>query len=158
MKLLHNSPMQLIFRSSDKKWDELGSCTTEALLIMSEDKQRSALLSRTAMRKRSSILSTRERLIELRPKGTVVVVASDSPTEFKRKQHAQAQKQQRDRLKTALDRIARIMEGRGVQAGTGGSKAELVEAAVKYIQSLQGEIEQLRVALGTRQADWEGPT
>lgn len=54
--------------------------------------------------------------------GTVLVVASDSPTEFKRKQHAQAQKQQRDRLKTALDQIAGIMEGRGVQTGTGGSK------------------------------------
>ncbi len=54
--------------------------------------------------------------------GTVVIVASDSPTEFKRKQHAQAQKQQRDRLNAALDRIARAMDGRGAPAGTGGTK------------------------------------
>ncbi|OJJ00761.1 hypothetical protein ASPVEDRAFT_40292 [Aspergillus versicolor CBS 583.65] len=116
---------------------------------MSNEQQRSAMLSRGA-RKRSSI-STDGRLIELRPKGTVVVVASASPTEFKRKQHAQAQKQQRDRLKAALDRMAHVLEGR-VHAGTSGTKAELVEAAVEYIQSLQGEIAQLRVALGARHA------
>jgi hypothetical protein len=50
--------------------------------------------------------------------GSAVFVAAGDPTEFKRKQHAQAQKNQRDRMKAALDRIAQIMEGGGVNAGT----------------------------------------
>ncbi|KAL2865909.1 uncharacterized protein BJX67DRAFT_382295 [Aspergillus lucknowensis] len=97
--------------------------------------------------KRSSISSTKGKLVDIRPKGPLDLVAPASPTEFKRKQHAQAQKQQRDRLKAALDRIAQILErggGGGVHAGTGGTKAELVEAAVEYIQTLQGQIEQMR--------------
>jgi hypothetical protein len=54
--------------------------------------------------------------------GSVVIVAPASPTEFKRKQHAQAQKYQRDRMKAALDRMAQIMEVGGMNAGTGGTK------------------------------------
>jgi hypothetical protein len=53
--------------------------------------------------------------------GSVVLVAPGDPTEFKRKQHAQAQKNQRDRMKAALDRIAQIMEGGGVNTGTTAS-------------------------------------
>ncbi|KAL4942390.1 hypothetical protein BDV06DRAFT_222244 [Aspergillus oleicola] len=102
------------------------------------------------LRERGSLSSTKEKLVELRPKGSVVLVAPGSPMQFKRKQHAQAQKQQRDRMRAALDRIAATLEGAGdrvnVNAGTGGTKAELVEAAVEYIQSLQGQIEQLRGA------------
>ncbi|KAL4782600.1 hypothetical protein BJX76DRAFT_358756 [Aspergillus varians] len=123
--------------------------------MSSELNERSTLLARPPTRKRSSVSSTSGKLIELRPKGSalftldegsLVVVTAGSPTEFKRKQHAQAQKQQRDRLKAALDRIAQIMEDGGPNAGTGGgaTKAELVEAAVDYIQSLQGQLEELR--------------
>ncbi|KAL4954472.1 hypothetical protein BDW69DRAFT_183518 [Aspergillus filifer] len=68
-------------------------------------------------RKRGSLSSTKGKLVELRPKGPVVLVAPGSPMEFKRKQHAQAQKQQRDRLKAALDRIAAMLPGAGVGAG-----------------------------------------
>ncbi|KAL4930280.1 uncharacterized protein BDV17DRAFT_289888 [Aspergillus undulatus] len=98
--------------------------------------------------KRRSISSARGKLVELRPK---VLVAPESPMDSKRKQHAQAQKQNRDRMKAALDRIAAMLEGAGPgngngSVGTGGTKAELVEAAVDYIQRLQGQIEQLRGA------------
>ncbi|KAL4922053.1 hypothetical protein BDW62DRAFT_197291 [Aspergillus aurantiobrunneus] len=102
---------------------------------------RSAPLGRSPPSKCGSI--SRPKLTELRPKGALVIPPA-TPTDLKRKQHAQAQKQQRDRLKCALDRIAHMLEGGGVQAGTGATKAELVEAAVEYIQKLQGQVEELR--------------
>ncbi|KAL3461741.1 hypothetical protein BJX64DRAFT_289150 [Aspergillus heterothallicus] len=106
---------------------------------------RSAPLGRAPSGKRGSVSSTKGKLIDIRPKGSVVLVATVDPTEFKRKQHAQAQKNQRDRMKAALDRIAQIMEGGGVDAGTtGGTKVELLEAAIGYIQTLQGQIEEMR--------------
>ncbi|KAL3433235.1 hypothetical protein BDV09DRAFT_196965 [Aspergillus tetrazonus] len=94
-----------------------------------------------------------QKLTELRPKGPLVLVAPASPIDFKRKQHAQAQKQQRDRMKSALDRMARMLATGtgGVHAGTAscGTKAELVEAAVDYIERLQGQIEELRASHAT---------
>ncbi|KAL4805407.1 hypothetical protein BDV18DRAFT_161061 [Aspergillus unguis] len=99
--------------------------------------------------KRSSISGSRPvpKLIELRPKGTLVRPAS--PTDSKRKAHAQAQKQNRDRMKAALDRIAQMLEaGGGVHAFGGGTKAELVEAAIEYIEHLQGQLAHLRPGEG----------
>lgn len=52
----------------------------------------------------------------------MVIVTQGNPIELRRKHHAQAQKQQRDRMKAALDRIAQIMEGAGVREGTNGTK------------------------------------
>ncbi|KAL5336545.1 hypothetical protein BJX70DRAFT_400491 [Aspergillus crustosus] len=75
---------------------------------------------------------------------SLVIVKPANPLEIRRQQHAQAQKQQRDRMKAALDRIAQIMEVGGVNEGTSGTKAELLETAVDYIQTLQGQIEELR--------------
>ncbi|KAL4767008.1 hypothetical protein BDW60DRAFT_220888 [Aspergillus nidulans var. acristatus] len=94
-----------------------------------------------------------QKLIELRPKGPLVLVAPASPMDFKRKQHAQAQKQQRDRMKSALERMAQMLATGtgGVHAGTAncGTKVELVEAAVDYIERLQGQIEELRASHAT---------
>ncbi|KAL4884914.1 hypothetical protein BJY04DRAFT_214798 [Aspergillus karnatakaensis] len=89
------------------------------------------------------------KLTELRPKGTLTVVARLSHGDIKRKQHAQAQKTQRDRMKSALQAMEDLLEGAegagGVQAGKGsGTKAELVEAAVEYIRTLQGQLDELR--------------
>ncbi|KAJ0414738.1 hypothetical protein BJY00DRAFT_19276 [Aspergillus carlsbadensis] len=108
-------------------------------------------------KKRNSVSSAKGKLIDIRPKGSVILVATGDPTEFKRKQHAQAQKNQRDRMKAALDRIAQIMEGGGVNAGTtaattGATKVELLEAAIGYIQRLQGQIEEMR-GVTTRPSD-----
>ncbi|KAI9372833.1 hypothetical protein BJX61DRAFT_542343 [Aspergillus egyptiacus] len=100
--------------------------------------------SAPSSRRRSSASSTRTRFLELRPKGPLVIVSPASPTEFKRKQHAQAQKHLRDRMNVLLDRIGQILEAGGVKQGTGGTKVELLEAAVDYIQSLQGQVEELR--------------
>ncbi|KAL3480949.1 hypothetical protein BJX99DRAFT_253935 [Aspergillus californicus] len=119
---------------------------------MSTELNDSFSLGRSATdRRSSSISSAKQRFIDIRPKqaGSVVLVAPASPTEFKRKQHAQAQKQQRDRMKAALDRMVQVMEGGGVNAGTGGTKADLIEAAVGYIRTLQGEVEELRTRHAT---------
>ncbi|KAL4873950.1 hypothetical protein BDV12DRAFT_191817 [Aspergillus spectabilis] len=101
----------------------------------------------------AGLVSRKQKLIELRPKemstGSLVIVKPANPLDFRRQQHAQAQKQQRDRMKAALDRIAQIMEVGGVNEGTSGTKAELLETAVGYIQSLQGQIDELR---GSRHA------
>ncbi|KAL2842195.1 hypothetical protein BJY01DRAFT_249238 [Aspergillus pseudoustus] len=102
------------------------------------------------------------KLIEIRPKGGPRQTLSKrrsqhmgcslanqtAPTttlEVRRQQHADAQKYQRDRMKAALDRMARLMEMGGVAGeGTGGTKAQLLEAAVEYMQHLQGQVEELR--------------
>ncbi|KAL3454176.1 hypothetical protein BJX65DRAFT_262886 [Aspergillus insuetus] len=67
--------------------------------------------------------------------GSVVLVAPGDPTEFKRKQHAQAQKNQRDRMKAALDRIAQIMEGGGVNAGTSTTTTGVTKVSSSRDQS-----------------------
>ncbi|KAL4973520.1 hypothetical protein BDW66DRAFT_153706 [Aspergillus desertorum] len=109
----------------------------------------------TSRRSALSILSRKQnqKLMELRPKGPLVLVAPASPIEFKRRQHAQAQKQQRDRMKSALDRMAQMLAtgAGGVHAETAscGTKAELVEAAVEYIGRLQGQIEELKASHAT---------
>ncbi|KAL4863173.1 hypothetical protein BDV12DRAFT_202324 [Aspergillus spectabilis] len=85
------------------------------------------------------------KLTERRPKNSQAIMGRVSPGDTKRKQHAQAQKTQRDRMKVALRRMAQMMDHGGVHAGKGsGTKAELVEAAVEYIRTLQGQIEALR--------------
>ncbi|CBF83967.1 predicted protein [Aspergillus nidulans FGSC A4] len=109
----------------------------------------------TSKRSSFSIPSKKQnqKLTELRPKGPLVLVAPASSIEFKRKQHAQAQKLQRDRMKSALDRMARMLATGtgGVHAGTAscGTKAELVEAAVEYIERLHGQLEELRASHAT---------
>ncbi|KAL4747027.1 hypothetical protein BDW72DRAFT_206844 [Aspergillus terricola var. indicus] len=132
--------------------------------MSNELEYRSALLSRSSTtaatestNKRSSFSISRrkqnQKLTELRPKGPLVLVAPASPIDFKRKQHAQAQKQQRDRMKSALDRMAQMLATGtgGVNAGTigCGTKVELVEAAADYIERLQGQIEELRASQAT---------
>ncbi|KAL5045561.1 hypothetical protein BDW71DRAFT_208101 [Aspergillus fruticulosus] len=115
------------------------SCTTTA----TESTSKRSSLSISSRKKN-------QKLMELRPKGPLVLVAPVSPIEFKRKQHAQAQKQQRDRMKSALDRMAQMLATgtAGVHAGT----AELVEAAVEYIERLQGQIEELRASHATERS------
>ncbi|BCS24198.1 uncharacterized protein APUU_40642S [Aspergillus puulaauensis] len=76
------------------------------------------------------------KLIEIRPKELLVSPARIDP---KRKRHAQTQKNQRDRMKAALELMARTLEARGVD--TAGTRAEVVEAAVEYILSLQTEMD-----------------
>jgi hypothetical protein len=58
--------------------------------------------------------------------GPLVLVAPASSIEFKRKQHAQAQKLQRDRMKSALDRMARMLA-----TGTGGVHAGTASCGTK---------------------------
>ncbi|KAL3456024.1 hypothetical protein BJX64DRAFT_297085 [Aspergillus heterothallicus] len=87
----------------------------------------------------------KRRLIEIRPKGAILSVAREDSTESRRRQHADAQKSQRDRMKAALDQIARMMEVGGVdEKGLSGTKAMLLETAVEYIRYLQEQVEELR--------------
>ncbi|KAL2848787.1 hypothetical protein BJX68DRAFT_255806 [Aspergillus pseudodeflectus] len=87
----------------------------------------------------------KRKFVEIRPKGAVVSVARENSTESRRRQHADAQKCQRDRMKAALDQIARIMEMGGVdEKGLSGTKAMLLETAVEYIRYLQEQVEELR--------------
>ncbi|OJJ59818.1 hypothetical protein ASPSYDRAFT_44210 [Aspergillus sydowii CBS 593.65] len=61
--------------------------------------------------------SLREKLIEIRPKELLI-----SPTRIdpKRKRHAQTQKNQRDRMKAALQLMASALQARGLDtAGPG---------------------------------------
>ncbi|OQE08628.1 hypothetical protein PENVUL_c009G02365 [Penicillium vulpinum] len=65
--------------------------------------------------------------------------------ETRRKQHADAQKCQRDRMKAALDQIERIMKMGGAgNVRTGGTKADLLETVVEYIQHPQKQVKELR--------------
>ncbi|KAL4869249.1 hypothetical protein BDV12DRAFT_196495 [Aspergillus spectabilis] len=85
-------------------------------------------------------LSYSRKLIEIRPK-ELLVTRSDIP-DLKRKRHAQTQKNQRDRMKTALELMANTLVANGVEAT--GTRAELVETAVEYIMNLQQELDALR--------------
>ncbi|CAI7576795.1 unnamed protein product [Penicillium viridicatum] len=83
-------------------------------------------------------------------------MTNPNSTETRRRQHADAQKCQRDRMKAALSQIERIMRMGGMgNEGTSGTKtnvltrnllgqAELLETAVEYIQHLQKQVEELR--------------
>ncbi|RLL98486.1 hypothetical protein CFD26_102970 [Aspergillus turcosus] len=105
------------------------------------------------------------RFIELRPKGEGVLITfpeGGAPqVDSRRKRHAISQKNQRDRLKAALEQMARVLHagglGSGSSAGSGlrgpsGTKVrglnsyrvELIETAVEYIQSLEKEVKMLR--------------
>ncbi|KAL4874417.1 hypothetical protein BJY04DRAFT_225040 [Aspergillus karnatakaensis] len=101
--------------------------------------------------KRSPYDRSQERaLVEIRPKGAVVIMAGPNRVESRRQQHAQTQKCQRDRIKAALDEMARIMKMGGVKdEGTSGTKAQLLETAVEYIQQLQEQVGELRGASPT---------
>ncbi|KAJ5801492.1 uncharacterized protein N7518_003560 [Penicillium psychrosexuale] len=88
------------------------------------------------------LLNRKGQLVEIRPKGSLVIMTGPNATETRRRQHADAQKSQRDRMKVALGQIERIMRMGG--AGTKGTKAELLETAVEYIQYLQKQVEELR--------------
>ncbi|KAE8344838.1 hypothetical protein BDV24DRAFT_160141 [Aspergillus arachidicola] len=88
-----------------------------------------------------------QKLVEIRPKeaGSVDILAVPNSAKCRKRQHADAQKCQRDRMKVALDQMARIMKMGGVgDEGTNGTKAKLLETAVEYIQYLQGQVEELR--------------
>ncbi|KAL3474750.1 hypothetical protein BJX99DRAFT_174466 [Aspergillus californicus] len=80
--------------------------------------------------------------IYIRPKEIILFSEGPNIPDLKRKRHAQTQKHQRDRMKAALDLMANTLEARGV--GTTGSRAEVVEAAVEHILSLQAELDGLR--------------
>ncbi|KAF4770613.1 hypothetical protein HAV15_013166 [Penicillium sp. str.  len=72
-------------------------------------------------------------------------MTNPNSTENRRRQHADAQKCQRDRMKAALGQIERTMRIGGTgNEGMGGTKAELLETAVEYIQHLQKQVEELR--------------
>ncbi|KAJ9486607.1 hypothetical protein VN97_g6720 [Penicillium thymicola] len=96
--------------------------------------------------KSSCSLNRKRQLVEIRPKGgSLLIMTNPISTETRRRQHADAQKCQRDRMKAALGQIERIMR----IGGTGnkemsGTKAELLETAVEYIQHLQKQVEELR--------------
>ncbi|KAF4218285.1 hypothetical protein CNMCM8980_005465 [Aspergillus fumigatiaffinis] len=89
--------------------------------------------------------------IELRPKGEGVLITFPEGTsgqvDSRRKRHAISQKNQRDRLKAALEQMARVLHAGGVGSGPrglSGTKVELIETAVEYIQSLEKEVKTLR--------------
>ncbi|KAL4878818.1 hypothetical protein BJY04DRAFT_220881 [Aspergillus karnatakaensis] len=82
-----------------------------------------------------------KRLLEIRPK-ELLVARSDMP-DLKRKRHAQTQKNQRDRMKAALELLANTLVASGVE--TTGTKAEVAEAAVQHIRYLQRELNALRL-------------
>ncbi|KAJ5186520.1 hypothetical protein N7449_011284 [Penicillium cf. viridicatum] len=92
-------------------------------------------------------LNRKRQLVEIRPKagGSLLIMTNPNSTDTRRRQHADAQKCQRDRMKAALGQIERIMRmgGEG-NDGTSGTKAELLETAVEYIQHLQKQVEELR--------------
>ncbi|KNG91177.1 hypothetical protein ANOM_000558 [Aspergillus nomiae NRRL 13137] len=91
--------------------------------------------------------SRQQKLVEIRPKGpgSANILAVSNSAKCRKRQHADAQKCQRDRMKVALDRMARIMRIGGVgDEGTSGTKARLLETAVEYIQRLQDQVEELR--------------
>ncbi|GIK05203.1 hypothetical protein Aspvir_009307 [Aspergillus viridinutans] len=91
------------------------------------------------------------RFIELRPKGEGVLITfpegASGQVDSRRKRHAISQKNQRDRLKAALEQMARVLHAGGVGSGPrglSGTKVELIETAVEYIQSLEKEVKTLR--------------
>ncbi|RHZ47224.1 uncharacterized protein CDV56_102768 [Aspergillus thermomutatus] len=110
------------------------------------------------------------RYIELRPKGEGVLITfpegASGQVDSRRKRHALSQKNQRDRLKAALEQMARVLHAGGVgsvffmgllsaetrAAGSGmvadgvesTLQVELIETAVEYIQSLEKEVKTLR--------------
>ncbi|KAH8425776.1 uncharacterized protein LDX57_003520 [Aspergillus melleus] len=93
-----------------------------------------------------------KRYVQLRPKeGRLLITFPDGTSgsgDFRRKKHAQSQKNQRDRLKGAFEQMAQVLRDGGVDhAGKGATKVsarnvELLEAAVEYIQQLQRGIQQ----------------
>ncbi|KAJ5863261.1 hypothetical protein N7455_007329 [Penicillium solitum] len=91
-------------------------------------------------------LNRKRQLVEIRPKGgSLLIMTNPNSTENRRRQHADAQKCQRDRMKAALGQIERTMRIGGTgNEGMGGTKAELLETAVEYIQHLQKQVEELR--------------
>ncbi|KAF7117626.1 hypothetical protein CNMCM5793_006718 [Aspergillus hiratsukae] len=109
------------------------------------------------------------RFIELRPKGEGVLITfpegAAAQVDSRRKRHAISQKNQRDRLKAALELMARVLHAGGVASGSGSGsgprgpsgtkvrataldswhlRVELIESAVEYIQSLEKEVKMLR--------------
>lgn len=88
------------------------------------------------------------------------MLVSPARIDPKRKRHAQTQKNQRDRMKAAVELMARTLEARGVDTARTRVRlalliavfqadwltdlqAEVVEAAVEYILSLQTEMDSL---------------
>ncbi|KJK65589.1 hypothetical protein P875_00010137 [Aspergillus parasiticus SU-1] len=73
-----------------------------------------------------------QKLVKIRPKGmwllehmsgSAEVLAVPNSAKCRKRQHADAQKCQRDRMKVALDQMARIMKMGGVgDEGTNGTK------------------------------------
>ncbi|KAL5363252.1 hypothetical protein BJX96DRAFT_114512 [Aspergillus floccosus] len=92
-------------------------------------------------------------LVEIRPKGSLATMAISNSVKCRKRQHADAQKCQRDRMKVALDQIARVMKTGGVgDELTSVTKAKLLETAVEYIQHLQDEVKELRESCHSRHA------
>ncbi|GFF58499.1 hypothetical protein IFM46972_11123 [Aspergillus udagawae] len=64
------------------------------------------------------------RFIELRPKGEGVLITfpegASGQVDSRRKRHAISQKNQRDRLKAALEQMARVLHAGGVGSGPRG--------------------------------------
>ncbi|GFG26575.1 hypothetical protein IFM61606_06564 [Aspergillus udagawae] len=71
------------------------------------------------------------------------------------------QKNQRDRLKAALEQMARVLHAGGVRSGPRGPsgtklQVELIETAVEYIQSLEKEVKTLRSSVNEEPRSEEG--
>ncbi|KAH1492735.1 hypothetical protein KXV95_001405 [Aspergillus fumigatus] len=103
------------------------------------------------------------RFIELRPKGEGVLITfpegASGQVDSRRKRHAISQKNQRDRLKAALEQMARVLHAGGVGSGprrSSGTRVELIETAVEYIQRLEKEVKTLRSSVNTVSRSHEG--
>ncbi|GFF52836.1 hypothetical protein IFM51744_07947 [Aspergillus udagawae] len=103
------------------------------------------------------------RFIKLRPKGEGVLITfpegASGQVDSRRKRHAISQKNQRDRLKAALEQMAGVLHAGGVGSGprgSSGTKVELIETAVEYIQSLEKEVKALRSSVNEVPRSVEG--
>ncbi|KAH2125225.1 hypothetical protein KXW75_005654 [Aspergillus fumigatus] len=103
------------------------------------------------------------RFIELRPKGEGVLITfpegASGQVDSRRKRHAISQKNQRDRLKAALEQMARVLHAGGVGSGprrSSGTRVELIETAVEYIRRLEKEVKTLRSSVNTVSRSHEG--
>ncbi|EDP53348.1 hypothetical protein AFUB_045230 [Aspergillus fumigatus A1163] len=79
------------------------------------------------------------RFIELRPKGEGVLITfpegASGQVDSRRKRHAISQKNQRDRLKAALEQMARVLHAGGVGSGprrSSGTRGLLSTEAGEY--------------------------
>ncbi|PLB43981.1 hypothetical protein P170DRAFT_66866 [Aspergillus steynii IBT 23096] len=91
----------------------------------------------TTMAPTSSSPPNPKRYVQLRPKeGRLLITFPDGtsgPGDFRRKKHAQSQKNQRDRLKGAFEQMAQVLRDGGVDhAGKGATKVRAGDVALAH--------------------------